>query len=77
MARAEIGNRVLVYYKGVLEDGTVAEGTAEGEPYEFTVGDEAVKRHLYAPCSRHGRRRFPRRSSCRPKRRLVRIIPIL
>ena len=43
MARAEIGNRVLVYYKGVLEDGTVAEGTAEGEPYEFTVGDEAVK----------------------------------
>lgn len=43
MARAEIGDRVLVYYKGVLENGTIAEGTAEGEPFEFTVGDEAVK----------------------------------
>ena len=43
MARAEIGDRVSVYYKGVLEDGTIAEGTAEGEPFEFTVGDEAVK----------------------------------
>ena len=43
MARAEIGDRVSVYYKGVLEDGTLAEGTAEGEPFEFTVGDEAVK----------------------------------
>ena len=43
MAQAEIGDRVLVYYKGVLENGTVAEGTAEREPYEFTVGDESVR----------------------------------
>lgn len=44
MARAEIGDRVSVYYKGILDDGTLAEGTVEGDPYEFTVGDEAVKR---------------------------------
>ena len=43
MAQAEIGDRVLVYYKGVLKDGTVAEGTPENEPFEFTVGDESVK----------------------------------
>lgn len=43
MAQAEHGDRVLVYYKGILENGTVAEGTVEGEPYEFTVGDDAVK----------------------------------
>ena len=44
MARAEMGDRVSVYYKGILDDGTLAEGTVEGDPYEFTVGDEAVKR---------------------------------
>ena len=43
MAQAEIGDRVLVYYKGVLKDGTIAEGTPENEPFEFTVGDESVK----------------------------------
>ena len=43
MAQAEIGDRVLVYYKGILKDGTVAEGTPENEPFEFTVGDESVK----------------------------------
>ena len=43
MAQAEMGDRVLVYYKGVLDNGTVAEGTVEGEPFEFTVGDDAVK----------------------------------
>jgi len=43
MAQAENGDRVLVYYKGVLENGTLTEGTVEGEPFEFTVGDETVK----------------------------------
>ncbi len=43
MARVEMGDRVLIYYKGVLENGTVAEGTPENEPFEFTVGGEAVK----------------------------------
>jgi peptidylprolyl isomerase len=43
MAQAEMSDRVLVYYKGVLENGTVAEGTVEGEPFEFTVGDDSVK----------------------------------
>ena len=43
MAQAEMGDRVLVYYKGILENGTVTEGTNEGEPYEFTVGDESVR----------------------------------
>lgn len=44
MSHAQIGDRVSVYYKGILDDGTIAEGTAAGDPYEFTVGDEAVKR---------------------------------
>ena len=44
MSHAQIGDHVSVYYKGILDDGTIAEGTAEGDPYEFTVGDEAVKR---------------------------------
>ena len=43
MARAEMGDRVSVYYKGILEDGTIAEGTLKNEPFEFTVGDEEVK----------------------------------
>ena len=43
MAKAEQGDRVLVYYKGVLENGTITEGTTEDEPFEFTVGDETVK----------------------------------
>ena len=57
MSHAQIGDRVSVYYKGILDDGTIAEGTAEGDPYEFTVGDEAVKRIFTAPRARHGRRR--------------------
>lgn len=43
MAQAEIGDRVLIYYKAILEDGTIAEGTPENEPFEFTVGDKSVK----------------------------------
>ena len=43
MAQAEMGDRVLVYYKAILETGTVAEGTREGEPFEFTVGDDSVR----------------------------------
>lgn len=43
MAQAEMGDRVLVYYKAVLGNGTVAEGTKEGEPFEFTVGDDSVR----------------------------------
>lgn len=43
MAQAEMGDWVSIYYKGVLENGTVAEGTVEGDPFEFTVGDSAVK----------------------------------
>jgi len=38
-----MGDRVLVYYKAILETGTVAEGTREGEPFEFTVGDDSVR----------------------------------
>ena len=44
MAQAEIGDRVSIYYKGILEDGTIAEGTPENEPFEFTVGDENCKK---------------------------------
>lgn len=43
MAQAEKGDRVRIYYKGLLENGTVAEGTVEGDPFEFTVGDPEVR----------------------------------
>ena len=43
MAQAEMGDAVRVYYTAVLENGTTAEGTPEGEPFEFSVGDPSVR----------------------------------
>jgi len=43
MAQAEMGDAVRIYYTAVLENGTMAEGTPEGEPYEFSVGDPSVR----------------------------------
>ncbi|MFT5370417.1 MAG: peptidylprolyl isomerase [Candidatus Latescibacterota bacterium] len=43
MTRAEMGDAVRVYYKAVLENESIAEGTSEGEPFEFSVGDPTVR----------------------------------
>lgn len=43
MAQAEMGDAVRIYYTAVLENGTIAEGTPEGEPFEFSVGDPNVR----------------------------------
>lgn len=43
MAQAEMGDAVRIYYMAALESGTIAEGTPEGEPYEFSVGDPDVR----------------------------------
>lgn len=42
------GSRVVLHYRMVLEDGTVADETAEGEPLEFTVGDGSIAAPLEA-----------------------------
>ena len=43
MAQAEMGDAVRIYYTAVLENESVAEGTPEGEPFEFSVGDPEVR----------------------------------
>ena len=43
MARAEMGDRVRIYYKAILDNNTIAEGTPEGDLYEFTLGDPGVR----------------------------------
>jgi len=43
MARAEMGDSVRIYYKAFLDNGTIVEGTVEGDLYEFTVGDPDVR----------------------------------
>lgn len=43
MALAEMGDAVRIYYTAVLENESVAEGTPEGEPFEFSVGDPDVR----------------------------------
>lgn len=42
MAEVEDGSRVKVHYEGRLEDGTVFDSSAGGDPLEFTVGEGAV-----------------------------------
>jgi peptidylprolyl isomerase len=43
MAQAQMGDAVRMYYTAALENGTIAEGTPEGEPFEFSVGDPSVR----------------------------------
>ncbi len=41
-AKAKVGDTVKVDYKLTLEDGTVYDESADGEPYEFTLGKNEV-----------------------------------
>ena len=43
MAQAEMGDAVRIYYTAVLDNESIAEGTPEGEPFEFSVGDPNVR----------------------------------
>jgi len=42
MAEAESGDTVKVHYKGTLDDGTVFDDSHDGDPIEFTIGDEEL-----------------------------------
>lgn len=43
MAQAEMGDAVRIYYTAILDNESIAEGTPEGEPFEFSVGDPNVR----------------------------------
>jgi peptidylprolyl isomerase len=42
MARAKMGDKVRVRYRGYLNDGTMFDSSSEMEPLEFTIGEEVV-----------------------------------
>ncbi|HHP7237009.1 FKBP-type peptidyl-prolyl cis-trans isomerase [Longibacter sp.] len=42
MAQAKKGDEVRVHYTGKLEDGTVFDTSADGEPLSFTIGENRV-----------------------------------
>jgi len=42
MARAEVGDKVIVYYTGSLEDGTIFGFSHEEEPLELTIGEKRI-----------------------------------
>jgi peptidylprolyl isomerase len=42
MARAKQGDTVRVHYKGILDDGEVFDNSFDGEPLEFTIGEQRV-----------------------------------
>jgi len=42
MARAKVGDKVRVRYRGFLNDGTMFDSSPEIEPLEFTIGEEVV-----------------------------------
>jgi peptidylprolyl isomerase len=42
MAKAKIGDTVLVHYMGKLDDGTVFDTTMTHEPVQFTIGSRQV-----------------------------------
>ncbi len=42
MAKAKSGDTVNVHYTGKLDDGTIFDTSTDGEPMQFTIGDEQV-----------------------------------
>ncbi len=42
MAQAKLGDLVRVHYTGALEDGTVFDSSAGGEPLEFRIGAREI-----------------------------------
>jgi peptidylprolyl isomerase len=42
MARAKLGDKVRVRYRGFLDDGTTFDSSSEMEPLEFTIGEEMI-----------------------------------
>jgi peptidylprolyl isomerase len=42
MARAKVGDKVRVRYRGFLNDGTMFDSSFETEPLEFTIGEKEV-----------------------------------
>ncbi|HUT68296.1 MAG TPA: peptidylprolyl isomerase [Dehalococcoidales bacterium] len=42
MAQAKTGDTVKVHYTGKLDDGTVFDTSAEGEPLEFSIGEGRI-----------------------------------
>jgi FKBP-type peptidyl-prolyl cis-trans isomerase 2 len=42
MQKAKQGDTVRVHYRGTLEDGSVFDSSADGDPIEFTIGEGEV-----------------------------------
>ena len=42
MAQAKSGDTVRVHYEGFLDDGTPFDSSGDGDPLEFTIGNEEV-----------------------------------
>ena len=42
MARAKVGDKVKVRYRGFLNDGTMFDSSFEIEPLEFTIGEKKL-----------------------------------